>query len=97
MAVSRQMARALWREIGQFDVVHIHGLYRFPQTFAAWCARQAGVPYIMRPHGSLDPFLYFQKRHSKLKRLYEHLFEFRNLSSASALHFTTEDEYSGDS
>ena len=58
LVFSHQMGRVLWMEVRQFDLVHIHGLYRFPQTFAAWCARQKRVPYIIRPHGSLDPYLY---------------------------------------
>ena len=36
-----------------FDVVHVHGLYRFPPTYAAWLARRRGVPVVIRPHGKI--------------------------------------------
>ncbi len=86
------LARALKENVRKFDVVHIHGLYRFPQAVAAYYARKFDVPYLIRPHGSLDPFLFNHKRHRFSKRLYEHLIENRNLNAASALHFTTSEE-----
>lgn len=92
LIVSIQMATTLWREVRNFDVIHIHGIYRFPQSFAAWCARRYGVPYIIQPHGSLDPYLYHQKRHQWLKRIYEYLVDMPNLRGASAIHYTTEEE-----
>lgn len=92
LAISNQMASAIIQNMQSFDLIHIHGIYRFPQTFAAWYARKIGKPYIIRPHGSLDPFLYKQKKNRLLKRLYEHLIELRNLRKAQAIHFTSEEE-----
>ncbi len=52
-----------------------------------------GVPYLIRPHGSLNPLLYKQSHYSlALKRLYERLFEFPNLNNASAIHYTSNAE-----
>ncbi len=83
-------------QLCSFDLVHIHGLYRFPMTYAAWLARKTGMPYIISPHGSLDPFLYKQSRFGKwalpLKRLYERLFDIPNLNHASAIHYTAKEE-----
>jgi len=80
-------------EVKSFDIVHIHGLYRFPVTAAAWWARRTGVPYVIMPHGSLDPFLYNQSRYSlTLKRIYERLFDIPNLNNATAIHYTAEEE-----
>lgn len=80
----------------RFDIIHIHGLYRFPVTYAGWLARKKGVPYIIRPHGSLDPFLYKQSSYGQwalpLKRLYENLFDIPNLHHASAIHYTAQEE-----
>jgi len=90
--VSWGLARALKENIKKYDLIHIHGLYRFPQAVAAYYARTYNVPYLIRPHGSLDPFLFNHKRHRISKRLYEHLIENRNLNAASALHFTTSEE-----
>jgi glycosyltransferase involved in cell wall biosynthesis len=79
--------------VKEFDVVHIHGLYRFPVTYAAWAARKADVPYVITPHGALDPFLYAQSRYSVfMKRLYERLFDFPNIHNASAINYTTQEE-----
>jgi glycosyltransferase involved in cell wall biosynthesis len=85
----------LWlrSEIMSFDIVHIHGLYRFPGTAAAWWARRAGVPYLIMPHGSLDPFLYRQSQYNlPLKRIYERLFDIPNLNRAAAVYYTAEEE-----
>jgi glycosyltransferase involved in cell wall biosynthesis len=85
----------LWlkSEIMSFDIIHIHGLYRFPVTAAAWKARKAGVPYLIMPHGSLDPFLYSQSQYNlPLKRIYERLFDIPNLNNSAAIHYTTKEE-----
>ena len=96
MLFSPALYRRLRTGVIDFDIIHIHGLYRFPVTYAAWCARKAEVPYIMRPHGALDPFLYRQSRYGKwalpLKRMYERLFDMPNLNCASAIHYTAKEE-----
>ncbi len=93
LKVSRSLGVFLERETRGFDLVHIHGLYRFPPTYAAYQARRHGVPYIVRPHGSLDPFLYQRSSLSLvLKRLHERLFDLPDLKGAAAIHFTAEAE-----
>ena len=93
LLVSIQLWMWLRSEIMSFDIVHIHGLYRFPVTSAAWWARRVSVPYLISPHGSLDPFLYKQSQYSvSLKRIYERLFDIPNLNHATAIHYTTEEE-----
>jgi glycosyltransferase involved in cell wall biosynthesis len=90
---SPSLWRWLVRNISSFDLVHIHGLYRFPVSMTAWLARRKKVPYLIRPHGSLDPFLYKRSRYNVfLKRLYERLVDFPNLKNASAIHYTSEEE-----
>lgn len=88
-------ALASWSRaaVREFDIVHIHGLYRFPPTYVAWEARRQGIPYVIRPHGALDPYLYRKSsRNLQLKRLYERLFDLPNLNGASAIHYTAVDE-----
>ena len=87
---SSALAASLRTNISKFDVVHINSLYQFPSTAASHYCRQQGVPYIVRPHGTLDPYLY--RRHSLRKRLYEALIERRNLAAAAAVHFTSAEE-----
>jgi len=90
---SAGVARFLHANARKFDLIHVHGLYRFPPSYAARYARKAGIPYIIRPHGSLDPYLYARSSRSlALKRLYERLVDLPNLHGASAIHYTAEDE-----
>ena len=39
---SSQFKHYIKSQLSSFDIVHIHGLYRFPVTYAAWRARKAG-------------------------------------------------------
>ncbi len=88
--ISSRLAAALRSEIPNCSVVHIHSLYQFPSTIAAHYCRRFRVPYLIQPHGVLDPFMY---RHHRLRKwLYEILIERRNLKGAAAVHFTTRDE-----
>ncbi len=90
---SPTMAKWLRSSIKDFDLLHIHGLYRFPPTYAAYQARKQGVPYIIRPHGALDPYLYTKSsRNVLVKRLYERWFDLPNLHGAGGIHYTAEDE-----
>jgi len=84
------LGSALRIAIPKYDVVHINSLYQYPSTVAAYHARRISKPYIITPHGSLDPYIY--GRHRLRKRLYELLFERSNLKNASAVHFTTQEE-----
>lgn len=79
-----------------FDVVHIHGLYRFPASFSALISRLYKKPYLIRPHGSLDPYIHDRSTLNllPLKRIYEKLLDFPNISNASLIHFTSLDESS---
>jgi len=90
--VSLDLYKALKQNIHNFDIVHIHGIYRFPQAVAAYFCRINELPYIIRPHGSLDPYLYNKKPRKIRKRLYEFLIEFRNLNNARAIQYSTMNE-----
>jgi glycosyltransferase involved in cell wall biosynthesis len=88
--VSVPLVNTIRKNIANFDVVHIHSLYRFTSSVAAHYCRRYGVPYIIRPHGTLDPFIYY--RHRLRKIVYERLIENRNLEKAAAVHFTAAEE-----
>jgi glycosyltransferase involved in cell wall biosynthesis len=88
--VSVSLATALFRRVREFEVVHVHSLYLFHTIVASICARRAGVPYIVRPHGTLDPFL--RRRGWIKKGLYNFTIERRTLNGAAAIHYTTEQE-----
>ena len=82
-------ARAVAANVHRFDLVNIHSLYFFTTLVAGYyCARQ-GVPFVLRPHGSLDPYIY--RRHRARKAAIE-IVQDRILKRAAAIHYTTDDE-----
>ena len=50
---------------GRAELVHLHGLWqpRFPTVSAS--SRRKGVPYVVSPHGMLEPWAWRQKRWKK--------------------------------
>lgn len=52
---SVDMIRRLPRLVAGVDVVHVHGQWHFPDWYAPLCARRMGKPYVMMPHGALEP------------------------------------------
>lgn len=88
--ISFPLLRALRETIHQFDVVHIYGIYSFSATVAARYCRKYKVPYVLHPHGTLDP--YHRRRHSVRKWIYSRLFERRNLEGAAAILFNSQEE-----
>ncbi len=87
---SSGLLKGLRKAIPTADVVNIHGLYRFHFVAAAYLCRRYGVPYVIKPHGSLDPFMFRVRR--SLKRIPERMFVAPALRRASAVHFTAEEE-----
>ena len=81
----------LRRHVREFDVVHIHALFSFSSIAAAWAARKAGVPYIVRPLGTLDRYGVTQRR-PWLKRWSLACLDGPALRHAAAVHFTSEAE-----
>lgn len=88
--ISRPIAAALKSTLLRYDIVHINSLYQFSSTMAAHYCRRYGIPYIILPHGTLDPYLY--RRHRFRKSVYELLVERRNLAAAAMVHFTSVEE-----
>lgn len=84
------LARALRQKIPTFDLVHLHSLYLFHNLVTGHYCRKYDTPYLIRPQGTLDPYIY--RRHRWRKCLMEFLFEHRNIRHAAALHFTTAEE-----
>ena len=85
-------ALACWlgASVRRFDVVHIHAVFSHASVAAAKACRRHGVPYIVRPLGTLSPWSLAQK--SAKKRLLWHLGVRDILRHAAALHYTTAEE-----
>ena len=73
------------------DVAHVHGIWTYAGVAAARCARQRGTPYILSPHGMLDPWALANSGWKK--RLARLLYEERVQAGAACLHAATEIEF----
>jgi len=88
---SSAMREALKRNAGDFDLIHITSVFLAASTLGACYAKKFRKPYIISPRGSLmrEPL---EKKSAFKKSLYLALFERSNLSGATAIHFTAEEE-----
>jgi glycosyltransferase involved in cell wall biosynthesis len=89
---SRPLSRWLREHVRGFDVVHIHAVFSHACLSAANACRRSGVPYIVRPLGTLDPWSMRQKPFRK--QLMWRLSASRMLRGAAAVHYTTSEEKS---
>lgn len=86
----------LYRNIENFDVVLLEGMWQYPMHIAAQIAREKQVPYLCFPHGMLDPW--FQKMSERgiwkpaRNRLYWRLIEQKVINGSEAICFTCEQE-----
>lgn len=77
-------------DIGQIDVLHIHGLWLKMYHQAAQWARANGIPVVWSTHGMTAPWSMHHKWWKKLPAWL--LYQKRDLKSATAIHCTTEQE-----
>lgn len=89
---SRGLASVANESVAWADIIHIHGLWRYPQFHVSRLAASLGKPYVVSPHGMLDAWAMRQKR--LFKKIYGRLVERQTLKQASALHALTEQEAS---
>ncbi|MCO5168003.1 MAG: glycosyltransferase [Planctomycetes bacterium] len=87
---SRGLAKWLAREVGGFDVVHIHAVFSHASLVAARACRRAGVPYVVRPLGTIDPWSMAVKPWRK--RLVWAVAAGAALRHAAVIHYTTDGE-----
>jgi glycosyltransferase involved in cell wall biosynthesis len=87
---SRPLANWLDAHVAEFQVVHIHAIFSHSCLAAAGACRRRGVPYIVRPLGTLDPWSLQQK--AVRKRVLWHMGVKRMLGAAAAIQYTTVSE-----
>lgn len=80
----------LLREGGQFSLIHNHGLWLFPNHYAARAAGRHHIPLVVSPRGMLGPWALEQKK--LLKRGLWLLREGRDMRAAAGFHATSEEE-----
>jgi glycosyltransferase involved in cell wall biosynthesis len=89
-AYSASLSRWLRQHVREFDLVHVHALFSYASSIGMRIARQAGVPYIVRPSGLLCRWSLQQSR--LRKRLFLALLDRANLNGSAAIEFTSEQE-----
>jgi glycosyltransferase involved in cell wall biosynthesis len=87
---SPRLSRWLAQHISEFDVVHVHALMSHACVAAARVAAAAGVPYVLRPLGTLDEWSLGQK--PAKKRLFMASVGRSMLAGAAAVHATSPEE-----
>lgn len=70
-------------------LVHFHGLWQFPHSWMSrWC-REHGVPYVVSPHGMLEPWAWRRKWWKKWPYYYlverRHLYEADHVLATSSM------------
>lgn len=84
---SRAWQRAILQ--GHPELIHNHGLWLYPSLICL-AAHRRGIPYIISPHGMLDPWAV---RHSAWKKkIAGLLFENRHLRHAACIHALCQSE-----
>jgi len=87
---SRPLATWLNSHIREFGLAHIHAVFNHSSIATAHRSRKAGVPYVVRPLGTLEPWSMTQK--SVRKRVFWQVAGKAMLRRAAAVHYTTDAE-----
>ena len=87
---SAPLASWLRAHVAEHDVVHAHAVFSHAPIAAARACRAAGVPYIVRPLGTLDPWSVDRK--AWRKRTLLRLGARDALAGAAVMHYTTREE-----
>jgi len=87
---SRPLAAWLNHNLRAFDVVHIHAVFNHASLAAANACQTAGVPYVVRPLGTLDPWSMKQK--PVRKRVFWMVSGKKMLQHSAAVHYTAQAE-----
>jgi glycosyltransferase involved in cell wall biosynthesis len=79
-----------------WDVIHIHNIWDPPVRAGAAAARTAGIPYVIVPHASLDPWGMRQSFAKAAKKRLALALQMRSLiDSATFLHALNDEEVRG--
>jgi glycosyltransferase involved in cell wall biosynthesis len=97
---SHPLGRALSQQVPDFDLVHIHSVFLWPTSAAAFWCRRFKIPYLLRPAGALDPICItkaYERRWISLssqakKGIYLATLGKMDLRHAAALHFASQAE-----
>ena len=89
-AFSSALGQWFSHNLKQYDLVHIHSIFNYPSSAAAAYARKFNIPYLITPHGMLEPWALSYK--SWKKRIVYDLIVKRELKQASTIQIIAEPE-----
>lgn len=78
------LTRWLWRHQSNYDLIHLHAIFAYPTFVASRIAQRLRVPYVVTPHGMVEPWCLTYKGWKK--QPYLRLIERQTLARAAALH-----------
>lgn len=81
--ISLSLTKWLFKNVTNYDLVHTNAVFSYPVLPAHWACQRHKVPYIMTPHGMLEPWALAYK--SGKKRFYFALLEKPAFQRASAI------------
>ena len=84
--ISLSLTKWLFQHVTDYDLVHTNAVFSYPVLPAHWACQFHKVPYIMTPHGMLEPWAMAYK--AEKKRLYYDLLEKPALKKAAAIQIT---------
>jgi glycosyltransferase involved in cell wall biosynthesis len=84
---SESLKKHLSKEISNSDILHLHGVFMHIQYLSSKLAQKNNHPYIVTPHGMLEPWLLKDKRLKK--KIYFELILNKILSKSTVLHAIT--------
>jgi glycosyltransferase involved in cell wall biosynthesis len=90
-ATSWPLAQWLLTHVRDYDVVHIHGIFRFTPVAAAYAALLRGVPYVLTLHNALGSWGLLNRR-PLLKKLSISVIEGRMIRGARRVHLCSANE-----
>ena len=88
--VSRSGAEKINAQVRRADIVHVHTLWSPLNVAARYACRKYDKPYVLMPHGMLDPYSLSLK--ALKKSLYLKFFEGPNMACAQRMIYTTSEE-----
>ncbi len=87
------MTKWLFKNIANYDIVHTNAIFSYPVLAAHWACQFRNIPYIVTPHGMMEPWALAYKAWKK--KLYFNLLEKPALKKASCMQMLASTEAEG--
>ena len=83
----------LWKQVKDFDLVHIHAWWNLVSVLSCWIALMRGVPVLVSPRGTLSSYSFTNKNNLPKKIIHNLLGKY--LLKRSHIHVTSHREKTG--